>query len=546
MRSLVFLVLLLSGSLTWAAALQQDRTPEPILGTPPVPSSPSNVPPDANPNNNSRPTAGGPAQRVNRPTAPTVERVRTTEDDKAVMRLDTVMQHCVMPDGIVNFSGQGLRSLADAELAIMLDHAKVLLKRQMLNDQQMRYQLSDNVQLQANQRYPLVILRTDGKTEKTKLSLWICPQNDVAKAIDKHRELGQLVLLANIEQQGAIGRQLATLNYAVLETKPLQFLNKVLLVIAVDEAKIKQSLTALRQRLPDVIIDFNSHFQSADKAVVKPRLYAKQQLFWKDNSACTNQTLSQLAVGMIDGEVEKQHPALVNQRITSKHFLAASQQADKQHGTAVAAILVADKTDWGLQGLLPGVTLFSATVLRQQQSTSLATIDSIIQAMDWLLSRQVRLINVSLSGQANNLIIDAVFQQALQQGAIIFAAAGNHGKNAAESYPAALTGVIAVTALDAAKRQYLQANQGRYIDFAAPGVDIWTADIERNGKYRSGTSYATPYAVGIAALYLNQNPSLSRSVLYQAMKQATYDLGEQGHDRVFGWGLLQAPESGCQ
>ncbi len=93
--------------------------------------------------------------------------------------------------------------------------------------------------------------------------------------------------------------------------------------------------------------------------------------------------------------------------------------------------------------------------------------------------------------------------------------------------------------------KYTEANEGDYIDFSAPGVDIWTIENGLQGKYRSGTSFASPYGLAVAALYLNQNPSLSRAVLYNALKASALDLGDKGQDKKFGWGLVQAPQKVC-
>jgi len=65
------------------------------------------------------------------------------------------------------------------------------------------------------------------------------------------------------------------------------------------------------------------------------------------------------------------------------------------------------------------------------------------------------------------------------------------------------------------------------------------------GKYSSGTSYAAPHAVAVAALYLAQNPSLSRNILFNAMKNNAVDLGAASRDNVFGWGLVQVQKGLC-
>ncbi|MFM6832440.1 MAG: S8 family serine peptidase, partial [Novosphingobium sp.] len=62
----------------------------------------------------------------------------------------------------------------------------------------------------------------------------------------------------------------------------------------------------------------------------------------------------------------------------------------------------------------------------------------------------------------------------------------------APSYPAAVPGVIAVTAVDKDHAVYRLAQRGRHIAVAAMGVDILAADAHSNLARFTGTSFATP------------------------------------------------------
>jgi subtilisin family serine protease len=159
--------------------------------------------------------------------------------------------------------------------------------------------------------------------------------------------------------------------------------------------------------------------------------------------------------------------------------------------------------------------------------------------MDWLLINNVRLIDISLATATPNKILQQVIVTAQDKGALIFAAVGNFGADAGATYPAAEKGVFAITAVDAADNLYNQANTGSFVDFSAPGVDIWTAIPGGNGAYQSGTSFAAPHALAVAALFLNRNQSLSRAVLEQALLQTIKPLGGMDDRKFFGAGLLQ-------
>jgi subtilisin family serine protease len=78
------------------------------------------------------------------------------------------------------------------------------------------------------------------------------------------------------------------------------------------------------------------------------------------------------------------------------------------------------------------------------------------------------------------------------------------------------------------------------VDIAAPGVGIfssWTAP--KNYNTISGTSMATPYVAGIAALFWEANPNASASDIWMFLTQHAKRLNLNTSD--VGAGLVQAP-----
>ncbi|MBW8865455.1 MAG: S8 family serine peptidase [Verrucomicrobia bacterium] len=105
-------------------------------------------------------------------------------------------------------------------------------------------------------------------------------------------------------------------------------------------------------------------------------------------------------------------------------------------------------------------------------------------------------LNMSLGGAGDSAVLDDIIRQALAKGVVIFAAAGNQPVNT-PTYPAAIPGVNAVTALGAPGQLASYANYGSFVSMALPG-----ANVVRQGSQAyvvQGTSTSTAYASGVAA-----------------------------------------------
>jgi len=248
-----------------------------------------------------------------------------------------------------------------------------------------------------------------------------------------------------------------------------------------------------------------------------------------------------VTLGMVDTAIALPHPALTqagNLIIQQRNFLPEDMAQSYGHGTAVAGVLAGQHQ---IPPLLPQLRLFSASAFYSsnlyQQS---ATLSHIVQALDWLVSQQVTVINMSLTGP-DNPVLAAVIRQLAQQQVVMIAAAGNGGPAAAPLFPAAYDEVLAVTAVDQQLQLYRWANQGDYIDFAATGANIMA--LKANGEIatQSGTSLATPVVSAAVACLRARQPGLSIQQIRQQLVSAARDLGGPGKDPQFGYGFITAP-----
>ena len=243
-------------------------------------------------------------------------------------------------------------------------------------------------------------------------------------------------------------------------------------------------------------------------------------------------------IGMIDSKVDTTHPALAESRIESRSFVSAKAVTPEFHGTAIASIIAANSSDY--QGLAPNAELYAAAVFEQDEERGeIASTVSLLRALDWLISSDVDVVNISLAGPPNRLL-EAALGRAAEQNVLVLAAAGNGGPVAQPMYPAAYDTVVAVTAVDASNQVFRLANRGAYLDIAAPGVGLLHARAGGGYAASSGTSFAVPFAATAAASLAKAQPGEDvMTMLYQSAE----DLGPPGRDEIYGYGLLRISES---
>ncbi|MCR4345583.1 MAG: S8 family serine peptidase [Sulfuricaulis sp.] len=352
-------------------------------------------------------------------------------------------------------------------------------------------------------------------------------------------EPGELIVVSpSMAEAQALAAQLQSLGLGVKRRTALSKLGLVISVLRVPkDAAVGTALAGLRETLPKAWADANHRYELLGD---ETRQYGTKLIGWSGSATCGKG----LRIGLLDSAVDANHPALRGSAIMAKTFLAAGiPTAAPDHGTATAALLLANPAATGPAGMLPAAQLYSANIFRDRGRKQVdTTAEWIALALDWLASQNVSIINMSLGGP-RNLLVEAAVQRVQQRGIAVVAAAGNSGEKSPPAFPAAQAGVIAVTAVDASLEIYRHASRGDYIAFSAPGVDIWTAAPGKDGIYVSGTSYAAPFVTAALASARLANPKASWPALLKQLQQKSRDLGTPGRDAVFGWGLVQS--GGC-
>lgn len=268
------------------------------------------------------------------------------------------------------------------------------------------------------------------------------------------------------------------------------------------------------------------------------RCFARQVIRWHSGiEVCARN----LKVGVIDTQVDNQHPAFARANMQLGVFLPeGTRSANAWHGTGVLALL-AGAPESGTPGLIPKANFYVASVFTQDDNGDMTTDTvSLLSALEWMRAFDVKIINMSFSGPKDDLVEEAI-ERMHREGVQFVAAVGNDGPSAAPSYPASYQPVIAVTAISKELRNYPYANRGERVDLAAPGVDIWSAVPGAREGYHTGTSFAAPYVTAMLATIYNQTHVRQKQNLLDQL--TVIDLGPKGRDPIYGRGLMVTPAS---
>lgn len=307
------------------------------------------------------------------------------------------------------------------------------------------------------------------------------------------------------------------------------------------------TLDAARQAVsaaaPSAVVDVNHFYQpqrseNADCAGRQCKLM-RALIGWPSHSSADSCSTPS-PIGLVDTAINANHDALSEANIEVIRLAKEdSPRSGEQHGTAVAALLVGAPGSRA-PGLLPSSRLVAVDAFqRYRGSADVADAYDLVRAIDILAAREIKVINLSLTGPSN-LLLERIVDASISGGMILVAAAGNDGPNAKPVYPAAYSGVVAVTAVDSAARPYRRAVRGDHIDIAAPGVNVWTAASVSGARQKSGTSFAAPFVTAAISILAGTRPDLSPREIEAELLRSADDIGQPGRDNVYGWGLINA------
>ena len=201
------------------------------------------------------------------------------------------------------------------------------------------------------------------------------------------------------------------------------------------------------------------------------------------------------------------------------------------HGTHVAGIV---------DLVAPSAKIMPLRVLNTEGYGNTFTI---AKAISFAKANGADVINLSLGSRSRSRLLQEAIEEAINKGSVVAAAAGN-SNTARPHYPAAgdgtlasADGSVAVTSVDRYEKKSDFANYGLWVDVAAPGNDIRSAFPTSVYANWSGTSMATPFISGQAALIRSVYGSLDPAGIERKIRTSARPLYLQ--DPVYG-GMLGA------
>lgn len=258
-----------------------------------------------------------------------------------------------------------------------------------------------------------------------------------------------------------------------------------------------------------------------------------------------------ITIAFLDTGVDLDHPDLQAKIVPGYDFVNGDNQPDDDHylshGTHVAGIAAAiTNNNTGVAGVSWGAKIMPLKVL---SSSGGGSTFNVAQAIYFAVDNGAQIINMSLGAKNSSWPcswpdVESALDYAVSHGVLVVAASGNDSQNGVNC-PAAFDQVIAVGATTSSDTRAYYSNYGPRLDIVAPGGDnsldgIYSTINSGQYGYLSGTSMATPFVSGLAALVWSYEPTLTYDQVRSVIENTADDLGTTGWDELYGHGRINA------
>lgn len=246
-------------------------------------------------------------------------------------------------------------------------------------------------------------------------------------------------------------------------------------------------------------------------------------------------------VYVIDTGVRLDHVEFGGRAVAGYDAYGGSASDCNGHGTHVAGTV-----GGSTYGVAKGATLVAVRVLDCGGSGAYS---AVIAGVDWVTGNHVKpaVANMSLGGPAD-AALDAAVNNSIAAGVTYAIAAGNDNANACNYSPARVASALTVGSTTSSDARSSFSNYGTCVDLFAPGSGILSAWYTSSTATNTldGTSMASPHVAGVAALYLQNNPTatpatVSGAIANTASTNKLTSIGTGSPNRLLYSPLTPAP-----
>ncbi|MFJ8363661.1 S8 family serine peptidase [Streptomyces sp. NPDC093984] len=261
-----------------------------------------------------------------------------------------------------------------------------------------------------------------------------------------------------------------------------------------------------------------------------------------------------VTVAVIDSGVDASQPDLAGQVLPGKDFTGAGDPHEDNlgHGTGMASLIAGHghgvNGSAGVMGLAPKAKILPVRVNVTERAANDPTGGKIDTAgwtagVRYAVEQGASVINLSLddsSAYPGSKAAKAI-EYAQAHDVVVVASTGNDAGTV--NYPAALPGVVAVSAVDQGLNPWPKSNTGN-VTVAAPGVQVTQADPTTKSGYAvaDGTSGSAAYVSAIVALLRSKYPDLTAGqIVNRLVKSASFlnNKGKTAPDKELGYGIAR-------
>lgn len=246
-------------------------------------------------------------------------------------------------------------------------------------------------------------------------------------------------------------------------------------------------------------------------------------------------------VGVVDSGVDGDNPHLRGKVFPGFDFVRnvpGGRFDCAPHGTPVASIIVGapvEGTDF--HGIAPDARIVPARVTETDEIKGGAA--AVAAGIRYTVDSGVTVLNLSLTVFEDAPELRQAVEYAQAHDVLVVAAAGNLREDGNPTpYPAAYPGVLGVGSIDIAGARAQDSQVGDHVDLVAPGVKVTGCAPGAGHALWQGTSFATPFVSGTAALVRAAWPNLSADQVAERLIR-TASVSRGGADsQEYGTGVL--------